>query len=85
MEKEVIGLSDLIGANYRIRLWLFTGYPTICCECQEAKPVDLECSMQRESIIAVCFIVIPLFFLSHLLCYLFVDLDIKDNIDRGIY
>lgn len=80
MEKEVIGLSDLIGANYRIRLWLLQGIRVNMLQSARSKASWIWNVVCRERVLLLCALLWFLFFPhSHLLCYLFVYSDIKDE------
>ena len=80
MEKEVIELSDLIGANYRIRLWLLQGIRVNMLQSARSKASWIWNVVCREIVLVLCGLLWFLFFPhSHLLCYIFVYSDIKDE------
>ena len=54
MEKEVIGLSDLIGANYRIRLWLLQGIRVNMLQSARSKASWIWNVVCRERVLLLC-------------------------------
>ena len=54
MEKEVIELSDLIGANYRIRLWLLQGIRVNMLQSARSKASWIWNVVRRERVLLLC-------------------------------
>ena len=54
MEKEVIELSDLTGANYRIRLWLLQGIRVNMLQSARSKASWIWNIVCREIVLLLC-------------------------------